>query len=750
MFDINDPISTKHTPGDPEARMDSAAPDKVADDNSLDGPDGSALHKRLMELYRLELSRQEENRAQQAMDEDYYDHEQWTPEEKAVLDERGQAPIVYNVIAQSLNWIIGSEKRGRTDYKILPRGEEDAKPAEGKTKYMKYLSDVNRTPFQRSRAFEDTAKVGIGWLEVYVQDEDDGEPIRTRYESWRNMVWDSASTELDGSDMRYQFRAKWVDVDVAHMLAPDRKEVIDRAATDSLVSQGSHDEIDADQAMDAAEQSMNDAGGGIMEFAARRRVRLIEAWFKVPMNVQKMRGGPFNGQMYDEADPRHVEAVQMGAKVIKKGMMVMRCALMTTTGLLYEGPSPFRHNRFKFVPVWGFRRGRDNLPYGIIRGMRHIQDAINRRASKALHILSTNKIMYEEGALVDDWTVDDLAVEAAKPDAVIPYRKGYKIDLNAERNLGAEHMNQMSYDIGFVQTASGITDENLGKETNAASGVAIARRQEQGSLSTSKLFDNLRLASQMQGELELSLVEQYVTDEKQFRITNQRGKPEFITVNDGLPENDITRSKADYIISEADWRATMRAAASEQLGELMGKMPPEVALVILDLFVEGLDIENREEMVKRIRKISGQRDPDATEPTPEEQQAMAAAQQQQAMAEAQMQLQMAEQEAKIEEIKAKTGESRAKTDNLKKQGLGYSLSAAVDAMTAATQVVSMPAIASVGDALLQQAGWKGAHVAALGLGPAPQPAQIAQPAAPQMEPPQQAMQQMPPPGLPGQ
>lgn len=737
MFDISDDKLTKHTPGSPEDRMEFDQPEADQQEDPLDGADGAELHTKLMDLYRMELARQEENRAQQAMDEDYYDHEQWTPEEKAVLEGRGQAPIVYNVIAQSLNWIIGSEKRGRTDYKILPRGEEDAKPAEGKTKYMKYLSDTNRTPFQRSRAFEDCAKVGIGWLEVYVQDEDDGEPIRTRYESWRNMVWDSASTELDGSDMRYQFRSKWVDEDIAKMLAPDRADIIEQSATSSLVAHGSHDQTDADEAMDAAEESMNSIGMHAISFGGRKRVRLIEAWYRTPQDVQRMSGGPFNGQIYDESDPRHAEAVQMGAKVISKGMMVTRVALMTSKGLLYDGQSPFRHNRFKFVPVWGFRRGRDNLPYGIIRGMRHIQDAINKRASKALHILSTNKIIMEEGALPDDWDVQDLAEEAAKPDAILVVRKGYRMDLDADRNLGAEHMQQMSYDIGFVQTASGITDENLGKETNAASGVAIARRQEQGSLSTSKLFDNLRLASQMQGELELSLIEQYVTDEKQFRITNQRGKPEFITVNDGLPENDITRSKADYVISEADWRATMRAAASEQLGDLIGKMQPEVALVILDLFVEGLDIENREEMVKRIRKVNGQRDPDATEPTPEEQEAMQAAAMQQQLQQAQIELQMADQEAK-------TAKTRAETARIGKQALADSMKAATDAMAAATQVVSMPTIAKVGDALLQQAGWKGAHVAGMGLGPAP--VQPPQQAAPQQ---QQMMQQQPEP-VPGQ
>ncbi|MDN8793327.1 hypothetical protein Q0M19_13980, partial [Staphylococcus aureus] len=95
---------------------------------------------------------------------------------------------------------------------------------------------------------------------------------------------------------------------------------------------------------------------------------------------------------------------------------------------------------------------------------------------------------------------------------------------------------------------------------------------------------------------------------KQFRITNQRMSAEFIDINDGLPENDITRSKADFIISDAEWRASLRQAAVEQLMEMVTRMPPEVALVTLDLIVESMDIPGREEIVKRIRQITGQRD----------------------------------------------------------------------------------------------------------------------------------------------
>ena len=737
MFDLRDNTLTRadkfSTPVDrlPDQGSD-FEPSSIAA-NPLDSDDKQELHRRLLSYYRQELDRQSENRFQMAIDEDYYDNIQWSEDEARQLKERGQAPIVYNVTAQTINWVIGSEKRGRTDFKILPREKEDTKPAEIKTKLLKYLSDVNRLPFSRSRAFEDAIKVGIGWLEDGAQDEDDGEPVYSRYESWRNILHDSASTELDFSDGRYIFRSKWVDVDVAKALFPGREAQIDDAVVDASLY-GSFDMVDGDVPMDYMEfDRSNYSVARTLVSHKRRRVRLIECEYRVPEKVQRLKGGIFKGEIYDENDPRHVEAVLSGASALaSKVMMRVRLAHMTVKDLLWEGPSPYRHNRFRFTPIWCYRRGRDNLPYGMIRAIRDIQDDINKRASKALHILSSNKVIMDEGALPEGTTLDEFAEEIARPDAIIIKRAGKDLVINAERDLAAPHLDLMSRGIQMIQQVGGVTDELLGRTTNAVSGVAVQKRQEQGSLATNKPFDNLRLAVQMQGELQLSLLEQFVTGEKTFRITNERGTPEFIRVNDGLPENEITRSKADFIISEADWRSTMRQAAAEQLMEMISRMPPQVGLMLLDLAVESMDLPNREEIAKRIRAQTGMRDPDQQEPTPEEMQQMQAAQAQQQAQEAMF---MAELEGKQADAALK----RAKVAREEGMAMKDRVDSTNTAMTAAQSVITMPTIARVADGILQEAGWKDFT--------APQvPANLAMPPQQLMpEPPPEAMPQEQPP-----
>lgn len=751
MFDLNDSqltrVNKQSTPVDRLPEMSSTV-EAAKPTNKLDANESIELHRRLLSYYRQELDRQSENRFQMAIDEDYYDSIQWSEDESNSLKERGQAPIVYNVTAQSINWVIGSEKRGRTDFKILPREKEDAKQAELKTKLLKYISDVNRLPFSRSRAFEDAIKAGIGWLEDGAQDDDDGEPIYSRYESWRNILHDSASTELDMSDARYIFRSKWVDVDVAKALFPGREAQIDNAVIDASMY-GSFDMVDGDVPMDYMEfdRSSHSVARTLVSHK-RQRVRLIECEYKVPEKVKRLRGGIFKGEIYDPQDRNHQEALLSGTStVVEKVMMRVRIAHMTVKDLLWEGPSPYRHNRFRFTPIWCYRRGRDNLPYGLIRPIRDIQDDVNKRASKALHILSSNKIIMDEGALPDGVSLDEFAEEIARPDSITVKRKGHELTINAERDLAAPHLELMSRGINMIQQVGGVTDELLGRTTNAVSGIAVQKRQEQGSLATNKPFDNLRLASQMQGELQLSLLEQFCTEEKTFRITNERGAPDFHRVNDGLPENEITRTKADFIISEAEWRTTMREAAAEQLMEIISKMPPEVGMMLLDLAVESMDLPNREEISKRIRAVTGMKDPDQTEPTPED---MAKEEATAKAAAFQEEMAMTELEGKKVDVLKKQAEafrSMVLAEREKAMTVKSNVDSTAAAMVAATQVIAMPTIARVADGILQEAGWKdNTKPVGIPMGLPPMPGTQPFPQQPQQQMPQQMplpMQQAP-------
>ncbi|KQV27859.1 hypothetical protein ASC97_05710 [Rhizobium sp. Root1203] len=724
---------------------DTPAPVRQVAGNKLDSSAMTRLHLRLLDIWQREVDRQAANRIDMAIDEDVYDSIQWSEDDAQTLRDRGQVPLVFNVTATTVDWVIGTEKNARTDFSVLPRRKEDGKPAEKKTELLKYLSDVNREPFEVSRAFADGAKVGIGWMEDGWQGDEEGEPIYARYENWRNMLWDSTATQLDIEDGRYVGRSKWVDLDVAIATFPKRKAMLKRSVddADNFAMLDAYGDYPMDQ-IELENQGRGDSGytSDRVTGYRRNRLRIFELWFRMPVETERMRGGVFSGEIFDEFSPGHADEVENGeAEVVKKVMMRTYVALFTSAGMLWLSPSPYRHNKYPFTPIWYKRRGRDGMPYGLVRNVRDIQTDINKRASKALHILSSNKIIMEDGA-VDD--VTELAEEAARPDAVFVVASGKRFELNADRELSQWHLELMSRNIQMLQQVGGVTDENLGRSTNAVSGVAIEARQAQGQLATSGLFDNHRLAQQIRGEKKLSLTEQFMDQKKQFRITNKRGRPEWIDINDGLPENDIIRTKADFVISEDDWRATVRQAQVDKLLELLGKLAPvapQVAVVSLDLIVESMDLPQGEELVKRIRQVTGMVDPDAEENDPEQQaQAQAKAQQQQLQSETIM-AQLRKLLADAVKAEADAAKSQAIAKEVEAKIAATNINAQSTALDAASKVAIAPALADVADHMLHEAGFMSRTEQESNLRALAEAAAQQQAAAAAQQPPQQ---QIPP------
>jgi hypothetical protein len=368
----------------------------------------------------------------------------------------------------------------------------------------------------------------------------------------------------------------------------------------------------------------------------------------------------------------------------------------------------------------------------MIRGVRDIQRDLNARAAKSLHHLSTTRVMVQEGAVED---IEELRNEAARPDAVVVYKPGMPApQINADRDIAAAHIDLMSRDAQMIQSIAGVTDENLGRRTNASSGKAIIARQDQGQLATSQFFDNLRMSRLLHGEKQVVLVEQFYSDEDELRITDTRGNPDFVPINDGRPENAVATFKADFVLSEEEWRASFRQAQAEQLLDLATKLAataPMMVVGMLDLIVEALDVPKRDELVKRIRQQTGAEDPDAdpNNPSPE-----AIAQAEAKAAEQAMQMRQAE--AALMELEAKARKMMAEAQRAESQTATDSIAQLKAAFEAALAVAGAPAVARAADQILAEAR------AASGLPSLDQPPI---PAAPQPMPPE-AM--MPPPVMP--
>lgn len=624
---------------------DTALPDPAlqveeSPDERLDGEQARNLLRRLLVWLQHERDRQASNRVEMARDADFYDGLQWSQQDAQVLEDRGQAPLVFNQIKVAVDWLIGSEKRNRVDWRVLPREESDFEMSTVKTKVLKYVSDVNRLPYSRSQAFAEAAICGLSWLEDSLSSDATADILHAGWESWRNILHDSHARRLDYKDGRYQFRWKVLDLDVAQAMFPNRKGQLAKAAMSASQLAAELDKEMWYLGEPLSEMSINATGDRTYNadintgVNKRTRVRVFECWYRVPEQVELVRGGQFHGETFDQNHRGMADQVESGyAEVYPSMVLRMHCAFFTEKDMLAFGPSPFKHNDFPFTPVWCFRRGRDLAPYGYVRNMRDAQVDLNKRMSKSLFLLSVNQLITEQAAFdtEGEYTLQDAIDNVSNPQGVFVMKDGSKkFEIRRDYNEIVGQHQQVELDLRFMQSGSGITDELLGRKTNAVSGEAIKARQDQGSATSAGIFDTYRLAISLSGQKALSNAEKFYSTPKVIRLTEwapsvpeqpgpdeQQSKQQgldWVRINQPEPQpdgsvrflNDMTASSADFIVDEQDFRANMRQAMFESLSAMVdtvAKVNPVFAVSMLDMVVDLADFPGKEAMVARLRKL---------------------------------------------------------------------------------------------------------------------------------------------------
>lgn len=625
-----------------------------------------------------------ENRREQMIDADYYDSIQWRAEDAQILLDRGQAPLTFPIIKQMVDWVIGTERRTRIDWDVLPRNDGDVEIASVKKDVLKFVSDVNGAGWERSLQFADQVKVGVGWTEECCNNDKGEEPVTVRHQDWKGMWWDPYSRSNVLRDCRYLHRPKWLDLDYAIAMIPDRMNELAARAVDTLDSAMESLILEANvpqmfyatpapfsSERTATTGAFNLYGSSSMARRPRKRVLCIETWFRRASNTTLLLGDSvddLNGKVFDPTNVDMQGALATGVVSLMDSVTEeMWFSLWTPGCLLRMNKSPYKHSRYPFTPSWGYRRHRDGMPYGLIRPSRDAQDEYNKRRSKILFDLSTNRVMYETGAMAEA-DEDRNLEEAKRPDGEIRLAQGglekFRIDKALDAMQG--QINMLAEAKGNIYEASGVTRENTGQGASSdQSGRAILAKQQQGSVTTAELFDNYRQAIQESGQKTLSNCERFMSLPKVMRITGPDGAAAWISLNkpvfdpatgDVLWENDITSSEADFVVDQTDYRETVRMAMSETLFELIGRMPADIGVQLLDMAVDLTDLPNKQALVNRIRTLNHQTPP-GQEQSPEAQAAAAAAdaakQRQDAMAEA-------GQSAQIRLTNARAGEAEAK------------------------------------------------------------------------------------------
>lgn len=615
--------------------MAAGAPDIVSQEPHWQ-PDWKDEHTRLCEMFEEAEDASCKNREYAERDVDYYHNKQWTEKEVKDLEKRGQPAIMKNRIRRKIKYLQGLEQQQRTEARATPRTPQHEQDAYSATACLRFIGDQNRYNQTRSKVFWDVAAAGWGGTETTVEFRPGmkNPMVVTRRCQWDRMWWDPYSSEDDFSDARRRGLVLWMDRDEAiGRWGAGAGKVFDETIQAAQIG-GTYDDKPKYQTWVSYDKK-------------RWRVRIVQAYFTA------------------EDDTVYF-------------------AEFTKGGLLNYGASPWLDENGKPEDPysWGSANvDRDNQRYGEIRSMIDLQDAINKRESKLLHLVSVRQTFGTQGSL-GKMSVNDMKNELSKPAGHVQLAQSVEFG----KHFGiiptgdmADAQFQILQADNAEMDLEGPNAAMMGKGRQDQSGRALLAQQQGGAIEQSGLMDTLRDIDHRTYRKQWNRVRQFWTAEQWVSVTDDMRNLKWVGINQpetqpvvdpmtGAPainpetgqpleqpvidpmtgqpkiKNPVSALDVDITIDDAPHVGTMQ---DEEFGRMveLAKIVPALQQMDAQTWISASNLRNKAELAQ---KVAEQQKAAADRPNPEQEAMQAELQLEQQKLAMQTQAKQAETQASIE------------------------------------------------------------------------------------------------------
>ena len=599
--------------------------------------------------------------------DEYYQGEQWDPDDEAVLESEGRPALTINTILPTINTILGEQSTRRADIQFKPRRSGSQDIANTLTKLYMQIADNNKLDWVEQQVFSDGLIMdGRGYFDVRMDFSDhvEGE-VRITAKDPLDILIDPDAKDADPKTWSEVFETRWMTLDEIEELYGKKKAERLLFVAENGMTFGTDSVEYQETRYGDTENGDDHFGAGVpgddeyrnvksLRVVERQHKKLTRASFFVDPDTGDQRQCPdaWNERKCKKFAKDHM--LKLISKVIRKVRWTVTCDQV----VLHDDWSPY--GDFTIVPFFCyFRRGN---PFGVVRNLLSPQEQLNKIASQELHIVNTTANsgwMVESGSLVG-MTPDELEEHGAQTGLVLEYARGTTPPVKIGANqipTGLDRIAQKA--AANIQAISGINDSMLGTDSAEVSGIAIQAKQNRGAVMIQVPLDNLRKARQYLAEKVLNLIQTFYTEQRVIQVTNEDDplKPrEEMVINQMTPEgeviNNLTVGEYDVIVSTAPARDSFDEV---QFAEAISLRNAGVA-VPDDAIVEYSHLARKGELAKRIREMTGQ------EPPTEAEAEVMAIQQQIAMQ--QLQLEIAKLEAEVRKLQSETAVNIAKVQDV--------------------------------------------------------------------------------------
>lgn len=320
----------------------------------------------------------DEARRRAELARDYYDDKQLSRKARALLRQRGQPETIRNRIKPAVNGILGILQQRKVDPRGLPRNPQDDNAADVCSKSLRYVGDSNQFHSLKIDAADNHLVEGIAVAIVDRADASKRQKIPIVRIPFSEYFYDPRSREADFSDATYQGIAKWMFADAAARAFPEWAEELKAAAEGSWSTQ-----------FGAFDSTWDDKPENLLPWVDTKKRRLMVV------------------EMYHQ-----------------EGGQWRRCVFFAG-GVLVSETSPYLDEYDQpCCPIEASSCfiDRENRRYGVVQSMIPLQDEINARASRALHLTNMRQLEAADptGVVPPMTSADEARIQASKADGVIP------------------------------------------------------------------------------------------------------------------------------------------------------------------------------------------------------------------------------------------------------------------------------------------------------------------------------------------
>ncbi len=472
---------------------------------------------------------------------DYYSNSQWTSEEEKALNERNQPIVTMNLLKRTLDALLGLERENRTDPKALPRTPTHQKDAEAMTDAIRFVCDNNDFDQIASSAFGNLLVEGIEGCDIQVVRKNGRFEIVKTHVNWDRMFWDVHSRRLDFSDAKYKGLVIWMDYDDAKDRGKREKWDLDKLEVAMTTQENPHNETHSDK----PEYKWNDH--------KRKRVKIAYIHYKD--------GGKWHWAYFTKAG------------VLKGGQEIP-----------YVDEFKIPQSTLEFQSAF---IDRDGNRFAYTDSLISPQDEVNKRRSKALHLISVRQTFGNQKAGIDK---EQVRQEMAKPDGHIDIQTGeYGKDFGriptddmAQGNMAMlSEAKDMFNNIGANTSVTGVEDRVM-------SGRAEIVRQQAGMREFAPVMDAHTSWKKRIYRHDANLIRQYWDGERWVRVTDDESNMRFVPINRPVKRGEIVEER---LREQQDVRGLQRLQQMRQfqidprLEEVVGIQNP-VASMETDIIIE--------------------------------------------------------------------------------------------------------------------------------------------------------------------